>query len=302
MKELNIGMIGFGTIAPFYVEAIHNVPGLRLLSVCVPEEAKRVELASSGYRVANDAHSVFDMPDIDAVIIATPNVLHAPLSISALASGKHVLCEKPMATRATDAMRMIDAAARAQKHLAVAFHNRHSPLVLDFVQNMRGKKFIAFKAVFRENILNHCDPSNAWYLQKASSGGGCVIDNGTNFIDVLYTILGPLKVTSAHLGSMRDGVEMDADITFSFGGGAGRLILDWQAEQEEKHITFSCDSGENSTIDLLSLEALGAPGSHMREEYINLLKEFERAIHTNVPVSMQGVEIQKIVDVIYDVA
>ncbi len=300
MQALTLGMIGFGTIAPFYDAAIRANPRLVLGGVYVPEKERQMELLRTNHRVYASVEEILSDSAIDAVIVATPNFLHAPLSIQSLEAGKHVLCEKPMATSAADAARMIEAATRANKYLAVAFHNRYSPLVTHFLRSSPQKQIVSFEAVFNENILNHSNPSDAWYFRKAFSGGGCVIDNGTNFIDVLYTIVGSLNVVSARLERGSREVETQASVVFSFAHDSrGVLTLDWESKTEEKRITFTYEDGTTHTIDFLMLERPGMPGSHMIQEYESILAEFYNSIHSRAGISAQGVEVQKIIEHIY---
>lgn len=301
MTSLNFGIIGFGTIAPFYVNAMQGVDTAELVAVCTPEVARLRELAAKGFSVFSNAEEMLAVPDIDAVIVATPNALHAPMSIAALEAGKHVLCEKPMATRASDAAEMLAVAERVGKHLSVSFHNRYSPLVVEFLRQKPLSQISSFEAVFVEDIAAHSDPTNGWLFQPRLSGGGCVIDNGTNFIDVLYTVLGPLRVSTAELRRGKHNVETQARIDFAFGGsGRGSLVLDWEAKKEEKRITFTYEDGSTHTIDFLSLEDPMLPGSHMNEEYTNIIRAFGEAVRTDAPVDRQGIEVQKLVERIYE--
>jgi len=75
-------------------------------------------------------------PSIDVVHVLTPNKFHAEMTIAALESGKHVMCEKPMATNAQDAQKMVDAARKSGKKLTVAFQNRFKP------ENMMLKRIV----------------------------------------------------------------------------------------------------------------------------------------------------------------
>jgi predicted dehydrogenase len=127
--------LGFAIIGCGGVTLQNHLPGLamcpetRVVALCdanpaVLEAARRqtgVETASNDYR------EIVRRDDVQAVIIATPNHLHAPISIAAVSNGKHVLCEKPLALNAADARAMAEAADRAGVRHMTAFTYRFVP-------------------------------------------------------------------------------------------------------------------------------------------------------------------------------
>lgn len=149
-----------------------------------PDKARRVaarqglgEQAIYGYeaiaRMADD-------PDIAVVYVVTPNATHADLTIRALEAGKHVLCEKPMATHAADCRRMIDAARAAGRHLMIAYRVHWEP------HNLRAKAMmeagdlgqVRFASSDHHRPMDLSNPRDEWRAKHALAGGGSLMDIG----------------------------------------------------------------------------------------------------------------------------
>src|SRR6476659_6835603 len=123
------GIIGCGAIAQrrHIPECVAN-PGSKLVALADPIQERVEELATKyGAKGYTDYKEMLKTADIDAVVVAGPNSLHAQQSIDALSAGKHVLCEKPMATTREEAKAMIDAAKKAGKFLMIGLNQRLMP-------------------------------------------------------------------------------------------------------------------------------------------------------------------------------
>ncbi len=112
-RVLKIGIIGVGAIAQrSHIPNFQKVNGAEILAVCDPIERKAKLVAEKWgikYYFTN-YKDLLSLDELDAVSVCTPNYFHAPITIDACDKGKHVLCEKPIATTLEDAQRMIDAA------------------------------------------------------------------------------------------------------------------------------------------------------------------------------------------------
>jgi predicted dehydrogenase len=121
MKTVNIAVIGAGYWGPNLIRNFNNCPSARLVAVC-DRDSERLHKVLAGYptvRGCNSTAELFADPEVDAVAIATPVGTHAPLALAALAAGKHVLVEKPLAANVSDAEAMVDAAKQAGRILMV---------------------------------------------------------------------------------------------------------------------------------------------------------------------------------------
>jgi len=122
-RVLNVGIIGYGfATATFHAPLVRATPGLRLVAVSTSDPAK-VRSALPGVEVASSPEELIARPDLDLIVIPTPNDTHHPLAAAALAAGKHVVVDKPFTLTVAEAEDLIHRAARAGRHLAV-FHSR----------------------------------------------------------------------------------------------------------------------------------------------------------------------------------
>src|SRR3954454_1928922 len=127
---LGVALIGSGRMGSFHAETLaRRLPGARLAAVAdaAPGAADRLVGAVGAGRGYRDAAQLWDDPDVDAVVIATPARTHADLVVAATGAGKAVFCEKPMAVTLADADRAIDAARAAGVVLQVGFNRRFAP-------------------------------------------------------------------------------------------------------------------------------------------------------------------------------
>src|SRR6184192_4155187 len=122
--RLRCAVIGAGGIGLDHLISLASCP--RAASVAIAEShPQRAKEASERFRISrsySDYRELLDQPDIDAVVVAVPNHLHAPVAIAALEARKHVLLEKPMATNGKEALKIVEC-AKKMKRLFGALHN-----------------------------------------------------------------------------------------------------------------------------------------------------------------------------------
>ncbi|MDQ2840685.1 MAG: Gfo/Idh/MocA family oxidoreductase [Acidobacteriota bacterium] len=114
--------------------------------------------------------------DIDAVYIALPNSMHAEYTIRAANAGKHVLCEKPMATSVKDSQAMVDACKAANKKLMIAYRCQYEPVNLHAIQLIRDGSLGTIQAI--ESANGFIEKMGEWRLNKKLAGGGPLMDVG----------------------------------------------------------------------------------------------------------------------------
>jgi len=120
--KLQVGVVGVGTFGVMYVAALEHMLGVEVTWVC-DLEASRCEEVARQFQVAKystDFHEVCNDPEVDAVVVVTPESTHRPSTVAALEAGKHVIVEKPLATTDEDAKAMIDAWQHSGKLLMTA--------------------------------------------------------------------------------------------------------------------------------------------------------------------------------------
>jgi len=225
---LRWGLIGCGDIArkrvaPALSESLHS----ELVAISRANRNLLDEFADT-FRVPNrfaDWRELVACDDVDAVYIATPVNLHAAQTVAAAESGKHVLCEKPMALNVAECDRMMAAANASGVKLGVAYYRHFYPVVTRMKELIDsgeiGKPIVAQVNAFE---WFNPGPSNprAWLLDPEISGGGPMFDFGCHRIQLLLHLLGPIKAVSAVRSTalFQRKVEDTASASFEFTSGA----------------------------------------------------------------------------------
>ncbi|HEV2473472.1 MAG TPA: Gfo/Idh/MocA family oxidoreductase, partial [Chthonomonadales bacterium] len=152
-KKIGVAVIGSGSIATFrHAPEYAANPSAQLIAFVdrVPERAERLA-QKYGATALTNWEEALALPGVDAVSVCTPNVLHAPMTIAALRAGKHVLCEKPMATSDKEARDMIAASEKAGKFLMIGHNQRLAALHVkarQLVETGMVGKIISFRTAF----------------------------------------------------------------------------------------------------------------------------------------------------------
>src|SRR4051812_37985505 len=136
--SLRAGIAGTGFIGAVHARSA-RLAGSRLVGVAAssPQSAQRAAVALGAERAFDSALQLVESPDVDVVHVCTPNHLHVPLAEAALAAGKHVVCEKPIALDGDGAQGLTDAASAAQKVAGVPFVYRYYPTVREARERVR---------------------------------------------------------------------------------------------------------------------------------------------------------------------
>ena len=214
MSAVRWGLVGAGDIAerrvaPALVSAERSE--LAVVSRRRPELAEAFARRFGARRWHADWRDLVRDDEIDAVYIATPVALHAPIAIAAAAAGKHVLCEKPMALDVEECDRMVASAATAGVELGVAYY-RHLYPIVQRIRQLLAEGAIGRPAMAQLNAFERFDPPRghprAWLLDPAQSGGGPMFDFGCHRIEVLLDLFGDV----ADVGALRGNVLFDRTV------------------------------------------------------------------------------------------
>lgn len=183
MDPLRCAVLSLAHVHAAAYAAILRRPGEATLSAIWDDDAaRRAEASRYGVPVVDDLDAVLRRADVEAIIITAENVRHRALCEAACAAGKHVLCEKPLATTAADAEVMIAAARRAGVLLATAFPLRHNAPARRVKEQMQAGTIGPVLAV---RAANHGKLPPGWFVQRALSGGGAVLDHTVHVVDLL---------------------------------------------------------------------------------------------------------------------
>ncbi|HNW86687.1 MAG TPA: Gfo/Idh/MocA family oxidoreductase [Candidatus Limiplasma sp.] len=252
---LNVGIIGCGKIAqvrhlPEYAtRADVKITALFDLN---PERARTLA-AQYGAKAYSTYEALLQAQDVDAVSVCTANDAHADITCAALAAGKHVLCEKPMATTLADCERMVVAARQSGKTLMIGQNQRLAGAHAKARELIRSGAIgtpLTFRTSFRHGGPEtwSIDPgANTWFFDKKRAAMGAMADLGIHKTDLIQYLLGQTVVeTRATLTTLDKrladgsliGVDDNAICIFTMSGGAiGTMTASWTDYGSEDNAT-----------------------------------------------------------------
>lgn len=254
---LGVGVIGVGAVAQLrHLPAVAEAQAAgcaRLLAVADVDPARAAAAATmwGASRSTGDIADLLATPGLDAVIIATPNLFHHDQALAALAAGKHVLCEKPLAMTLDEARAMAGAAHQHGLITAINFRYRWIPaarFVTDLIAS--GALGHLYHAVFHYFSGWLADPATpaAWRTMRAQTGSGALGDLGSHLIDLAASWLGEAQHVRGRLttfvrerptgdgGQVSVDVDDAADFTVEYAGGTiGHFLATRNAHGRTNH-------------------------------------------------------------------
>lgn len=189
---VRIAVVGTGIIGASHLEAIKCTEGCRLCAVCDIDEEK-AKKAAGKYQVPyfTDYHEIVRQVDVDAVILNLPHYLHCESTVFFLEQGVHVLVEKPMANTTQECRRMIDAAQRNARKLAVGHVQRYykaNAFVKEAIETGRYGSLCMINGMRSIDYFNDARPR--WFLDRTLAGGGIGMNYGAHALDTLLYVTG----------------------------------------------------------------------------------------------------------------
>jgi len=234
MRPIGVAIIGCGGITlQNHLPGLALCPDTRVVALC-DSDAATLERArhQTGIGVGSaNFEEIVKRDDVQAVIIATPNFMHGPIALAAIAAGKHVLCEKPIAMSYAEAKQMADAADRAGVRHMTAFTYRFVP-AMRYLDHLVKRGDLGQPYHYRSCRLQDWGTRNVgWRQVKKLAATGEIGDMLSHRIDFAHLLLGPMKRLVANLGNLtpvRDGKPNDTDdwvaILAQFTGGASGVL------------------------------------------------------------------------------
>ncbi|MGQ0735656.1 MAG: Gfo/Idh/MocA family protein [Acidobacteriota bacterium] len=194
-SRLRMGLVGPGFVGVHHIDAVRRLGFVDVVAVAAGSEAsaRRRAEALNVPRAYGSGETLAADPDIDVVHVATPNYLHAPVIRAALAAGKHVVCDKPLAMSAAEARSLWEAAQEAGVIHAVTFNYRGNPLVQharEMVSNGDlGPIHFVHGQYLQDWLLKPTDFS--WRLEPEKGGPSSAVgDIGSHWCDLVEHVLG----------------------------------------------------------------------------------------------------------------
>ena len=205
-RILNVALVGYGFVGKiFHAPLIAHTPGLHLHSV-VSSDAGKVQADYSEVRVVADAQIAFADPDIDLVVIAAPNTVHAPLAEAALAQGKHVVVDKPFTVTLEQARQVVAHAARAQRIVSV-FQNRRWDTDFLTAQKLIAQNALGEVAEFHSHFDRYRPIVADRWRERDQPGSGVWYDLGPHLLDQALQLFGMPEAISADIALQREGAQ-----------------------------------------------------------------------------------------------
>lgn len=228
---IRFGIIGGGMIAAWHAQAVARCEGARLAGVvdASPERARAFALEHGG-RAYDSLEAMLDDPAVDAVSICTPSGLHAEQAIQAMARGKHVLIEKPMALTVADADRVIAMAERMGVTAGVVSQLRFSGACRQLqaiLSEGRLGRIVTAELLMKYHREEAYYAASAWRGTWAMDGGGALMNQGIHGVDLLLHLLGPVRQVFGTARTLHHVIEVEdtAAATLAFASGTLGVLL-----------------------------------------------------------------------------
>jgi predicted dehydrogenase len=331
-QPVRVGILGAGWPGSKHAEGYKGAGGFQVTAVAdlIPGRRKAIVHAYPAAREFADASELLKEADVDAVSICLPNDLHAPMTLAALKAGKHVICETPPTTDAADAKKLAGAAAKAGKVLLYAAQRRFggAEQAADqaIAKGYAGEVYHARASWMRTRGI---PAGTGWFTDKSKSGGGALIDLGTQMLDLAWRLLGQPKPLTAFgavhqrfkdlvpTGAIFD-VEDSAFALLKFEGGKSlEISASWAINQSPRRHGTTCRvHGDKGGVEVYTphgpmLFRNFGPKGEAKESplkvpklvhYPAMMRHFRAAItngDTPCPSGAEGIAVMQMIDAIY---
>ena len=271
-KQLHIGLLGFGSMGRTHTWAVQNLPFFygalpfeaSVLGVCTTTQEKSERVAKEFHIPVATAceDDLIGHPDVDVIDICTPNIFHFETLKKAIASGKHVLCEKPLCISPDEAKQILAIPRREGQVLGMVFNNRWMAPVMrakQIIDEGRLGKILSFHAQYLHSSATDLERPAGWKQDRTVCGGGVLFDLGSHVIDLICHLCGKITQVSGMsqiaypVRRGRDGKEWQTNADESF-------YLMGITEDGAKG-TISVGKLQMGTNDDLSFEIYGEKGA-----------------------------------------
>lgn len=250
---LRIAIVGTGNISHAHIGAYLTFPErckIVALVDILPEKARKVkEQYHLDCDVYDDHEKLLPRTDIDLVDVCTPPYVHAQISINAMRSGKHVICEKPMAASLEECDAMLRARDESGKILSIIAQNRFR----EPIRNVKALLDSGLAGPVRHAQIDsfwwrgHCYYDLWWRGTWEKEGGGCTLNHAVHHIDMLGWMLGmPQQVTTVLANTAHDNAEIE-DLSVSilrYPGMLAQVTASVVHHGEEQKLIFQCEKAK----------------------------------------------------------
>lgn len=207
-KTINIALIGYGFVGKtFHAPLLQSVDGLKLAVVSSRDEEK-VKRDLPDVQVVATPEEAIQHPDVDLVVIASPNATHAPLAALALNAGKHVVVDKPFTLDMQEARDLIALADEKQRLLSV-FHNRRWDSDFLGIKQVIEEDRLGKVKLFESHIDRFRPEVRVRWREQNVPGSGLWFDLGPHLIDQALQLFGLPQSVQGNIATLRAGAEIN---------------------------------------------------------------------------------------------
>ncbi len=275
LDKIRVGMIGVGGIAQGHVERLLKLPEVEIVALADASEKSlqntqtRHGAGVAGAQTFADYRQLLEQTKPDAVVICTPHTQHYQQAVDSLDAGAHVLLEKPMVNRVTDAHALLQKIEETKKVVALAYQ-RHTDGRFRYI-----KEKIASGDFGPVQFINALQQQGwakgtvgSWRQDPALSGGGQINDSGSHLLDIILwtTGLAPAKV-AAFMDNRGTPVDINTALTVKFTNGAqGTISVVGDAAGWYEDITIWCEHGSFYVRNSSAFQVQGTDGKTFSPE------------------------------------
>jgi predicted dehydrogenase len=239
-----LGVAGLGWLGESLIKDAVRSPEFEVVAV-QDVLSHRARVIADNYSVPSchqDYAALLAQPEVDAVLICTPNHLHAQQAQLALRAGKDVLVQKPLALSASDARQTLSAAEAAGRLLLVDYTYRFLETMASLREALRSAGAVqAVRAAFHNIYGPGAD--KAWFFNPSTSGGGALMDLGVHLLDLGIWLVQPQSVLVEHVDvSQEQPVEQAARLSLRLDAVPFEVAVSWNAPLPNTQIFLELDT------------------------------------------------------------
>lgn len=260
-RRLGWGIIGLGKQAGVLAQAIQKARNAHLVAVLSGDQTRANAFPAKDKNILRTSSfaTFLAHTDLDAVVIASPNTLHAAQGFRALHAGKHVLIEKPMALSALDGRALVQLAKKEKRALGIGFHLRHKKVMQEARHLIQNGAIGTIRAIDMQwsigtpgqRVLPPLPAHMRWREKNAQAGGGALMARGVHLFDLFRFLTGLEPQTVTATVQRRAGAEITASALIESGDCLFRFITSKEIPYSKNTIVLSGSAGVMEIMNAL---------------------------------------------------
>jgi len=193
--SIKLGILGYGFMGHTHAKMLKEFDDIRLMAVCDNNPEQTVDVGSSDLVIYRNSEEIIADPEINTLIISTPNQLHKDMAIQAAKAGKHIICEKPAAMDSKEFEKMVKV-AEANNIIFTVHQQRRFDKDFQIVKAVMDNKMLGMPYLVKSQLYGINGNMHDWHVYK-KYGGGMLLDWGVHLLDQILFMI-PGKITSLY--------------------------------------------------------------------------------------------------------